>query len=309
MWTELNALLSNYTFQIVALGTGFLGLLSGVIGTYATLRKESLLGDALSHAALPGIGIAFLFVQRKEIWALMLGAAIAGLIATLLIQLMSKKTVIKFDSALSIILSSFFGLGLVILTYIQNNPTASQAGLSNFIFGQASGMLIRDVQLIAWIGLFLLAIVVLFWKEFKLFTFDPVFAQTLGFSGRLVNFLMSTSLIITIIIGLESVGVILITALLIGPSIAARQWSNKLLIVMSVAGVIGFISGVVGTFISSMGRQIPTGPTIVVVLSIFVLISLFFAPNRGLIAKKRVHHKRKKAFMEKVNTLQEEGDS
>lgn len=309
MWTQLNALLSNYTFQIVALGTGFLGLLSGVIGTYATLRKESLLGDALSHAALPGIGIAFLFVQRKEMWALMLGAAIAGLIATLLIQLMSKKTVIKFDSALSIILSSFFGLGLVILTYIQNNPTASQAGLSNFIFGQASGMLIRDVQLIAWIGLFLLAIVVLFWKEFKLFTFDPVFAQTLGFSGRLVNFLMSTSLIITIIIGLESVGVILITALLIGPSIAARQWSNKLLIVMSVAGVIGFISGVVGTFISSMGRQIPTGPTIVVVLSIFVLISLLFAPNRGLIAKKRANHKRKKAFMEKVNTLQEEGDS
>lgn len=305
MWADLSRLLNDYTFQIVALGTGFLGLTSGAIGTYATLRKESLLGDALSHAALPGIGIAFLIVERKEMWALLLGASIAGLIATVVIQLMSNKTVIKFDSALSIVLSSFFGLGVVILTYIQSNPSASQAGLSNFIFGQASGMLLQDVRLFGWIGVGLLLIVALFWKEFKLFTFDPIFAQTLGFSERLINFLMSTSLIITIIIGLESVGVILITALLVGPSVAARQWSNKLLFVMGLAGAIGFISGISGTFISSLGRQIPTGPSIVVVLSIFVLISLFFAPGRGIIARKREHRKRQKHFMKKLQELQE----
>jgi manganese/zinc/iron transport system permease protein len=305
MWSQIIALLNNYTFQVVALGTGFLGLLSGAIGTYATLRKESLLGDALSHAALPGICIAFLFVLRKELWVLLLGASIAGLVATFLIYLMSKKTVVKFDSALSLVLSSFFGLGLVILTYLQGNPNTNQSGLANFIFGQASAMLRRDVQMIAWIGFAMLVVVALFWKEFKLFTFDPTFARTLGFSGRLVEFLMSTLLVVTIIIGLEAVGVILITALLIGPSVAARQWSNKLIVVMSLAGLIGFLSGVIGTFVSSLGVRIPTGPTIVVVLSIFVLISLFFAPNRGIIAKHKRHQQRRKNFEKELKALKE----
>lgn len=305
MWNQINTLLNNYTFQVVALGTGFLGLLSGAIGTYATLRKESLLGDALSHAALPGICIAFLFVLRKELWVLLLGAAIAGLIATFLIYLMSKKTVVKFDNALSLILSSFFGLGLVILTYLQGNPSTNQSGLANFIFGQASAMLRADVQMIGWIGLGMLVVVALFWKEFKLFTFDPTFARTLGFSGRVVEFMLSGLLVLTIIIGLEAVGVILITALLIGPSIAARQWSNKLIVVMSLAGIIGFISGVVGTFISSLGVRIPTGPTIVVVLSVFVLFSLFFAPKRGIVAKHQNHKKRKRAFKKELEALKE----
>ena len=109
MFNQLSALLNDYTFQVVALGTGFLGLLSGVIGTYATLRKESLLGDALSHASLPGIGIAFLIIQRKDLVLLLLGAVISGMIATLIIQVMSRKTVVKLDSALSLVLSSCFG--------------------------------------------------------------------------------------------------------------------------------------------------------------------------------------------------------
>lgn len=306
MWNQLTLLLNDYTFQVVALGTGFLGLLSGVIGTYATLRKESLLGDALSHAALPGIGIAFLIVQRKELVALLAGAAVSGLIATYLIQIMSRKTVVKLDSALSLILSSFFGLGLVIVTFIQGSSNARQAGLMNFIFGQASAMLIRDVRLIAIVGSILLLLVVIFWKEFKLFTFDSAFARTLGFSANIVEFLLSTMIVLTIILGLESVGVILISALLIGPSIAARQWSNRLSVVMILAAFFGFISGVMGTMISSIGRNIPTGPTVVVILSVFVIISLLFSPKRGLIAKRQSHKKRQRAFMKDIRSLKEE---
>lgn len=306
MWNQLTILLNDYTFQVVALGTGFLGLLSGVIGTYATLRKESLLGDALSHAALPGIGIAFLIVQRKELVALLAGAAVSGLIATYLIQIMSRKTVVKLDSALSLILSSFFGLGLVIVTFIQGSSNARQAGLMNFIFGQASAMLIRDVRLIAIAGSILLLLVVVFWKEFKLFTFDSAFARTLGFSANIVEFLLSTMIVLTIILGLESVGVILISALLIGPSIAARQWSNRLSVVMILAAFFGFISGVMGTMISSIGRNIPTGPTVVVVLSVFVTISLLFSPKRGLIAKRRAHIKKQRAFMKAIRSLEKE---
>src|SRR5699024_10390545 len=135
----------------------------------------------------------------------------------------------------SLVLSSFFGLGLVILSAIQNNPNAQQAGLSNFIFGQASAMLASDVKMIASVGVLLLLCVLAFWKEFKVLTFDPMFSQTLTVSSRLIEFILSTLIVVTIILGLESVGVILISALLIGPSIAARQWSNRLGVVVTLA--------------------------------------------------------------------------
>ncbi len=305
MLNQLLTLFGDYTFQVVALGTGILGLLSGVIGTYATLRKESLLGDALSHAALPGIGIGFLLIQRKELWVLLLGALLSGLLATVIIQVMNRKTVVKLDSALSLILSSFFGLGLVILTAIQNNPNAQQAGLSNFIFGQASAMLSSDVQMIAAVGGLMLLMVVLFWKEFKVFTFDPMFAKTLTLPSRLVEFVLSTLIVVTIILGLESVGVILISALLVGPSIAARQWSNRLGIVMVIAAFVGFVSGVAGTFISSVGTHIPTGPTIVIVLSAIVFISLLFSPKRGILARQIQIKKREKDLMKQLSRGEE----
>ncbi|MFL2070810.1 metal ABC transporter permease [Marinilactibacillus psychrotolerans] len=306
MWNQMTLLFNDYTFQIVALGTGFLGFLSGVIGTYATLKKESLLGDALSHSALPGIGIGFLIIQSKELVGLLIGATISGLVATAIIQLMSKKSSVKFDSALSLVLSSFFGLGLVIMTHIQGRPNAQQAGLDSFIFGQASAMLVRDVRLIAIIGMIILLIVIVFWKEFKLFSFDPDFGRTLGFSGKFIEFIMSTMIVLTIILGLESVGVILVSALLIGPSVAARQWSNKLGIVLPLAGAIGFISGILGTIISSVGNRIPTGPSIVVVLSIFVIGSLFFSPERGIIAKRSTYKKQRKYFRKQIELLEEE---
>lgn len=306
MIEQLTLLLSDYTFQLVALGTGFLGLLSGIIGTYATLRKESLLGDALSHAALPGIAIGFLFIGRKEWLVLMIGAAVSGLFATFLIQWMSRKNVVKFDSALSLILSSFFGLGLVLLTYIQDQPNANQAGLDNFIYGQASSMLLSDVRMISMIGVVLLVLVAVFWKEFKLFTFDPVFAQTAGFSASILQFLLSTMMVLVIILGLESVGVILMSALVIGPSVAARQWTDRLSRVMGLAGIFGFLSGVIGTIFSSLGQQIPTGPTIVLVMSVFVAFSLFFAPNRGLIRKYISHKKQQQLYKKQIEVKKEE---
>ncbi|MER2064079.1 MAG: iron chelate uptake ABC transporter family permease subunit [Alkalibacterium sp.] len=305
MFSGILSVLSDYTFQLVALGTGIIGLLSGVIGTYATLRKESLLGDALSHAALPGIGLAFVMIQRKELLYLMIGALLSGLVATALIQVITKKTLVKLDSTLSLILSSFFGLGLVVLTAIQNNPNAQQAGLNSFIFGQASAMLRRDVQLIASVGVILLVLVVLFWKEFKCYTFDPMFSRSLGFSSRLIEFLLSMMIVLTIIIGLESVGVILISALLIGPSIAARQWTHRLSRVMILAGLTGLLSGVIGTLISSMGENIPTGPVIVVVVSLFVFGSLLFAPKQGLVAKRIAKRKKETYFLKRLNELKE----
>lgn len=290
------SIFQDYTFQVVALGTGLLGLMSGVIGSFTTLQKESLLGDALSHAALPGVIIGFMLIGRKEWLFLLGGAAVSGLVATALIQWMSKSGIVKFDSALSLILSSFFGFGLVLMTYVQQQPNADQAGIENFIYGQASSMLMRDVQMLAiasGIGLFL---IIIFWKEFKLYTFNKQYAQTLGLNTQFIQFLISTLMIITIILGLEAVGVILMSALLVGPAVGARQWTNRLSVMVTLAGTFGLVSGVIGTLISSMYIQIPTGPSIVVILSSIVFFSLFFAPKRGILATKREQQLKKKKY-------------
>lgn len=304
MIQSLSDLFLDHTFQVVALGTAFLGLLSGVVGTLATLKQESLLGDVLSHSALPGIGIAFILLSKKNLIIMLIGAALAGGLATVLINWMKKKSIIKGDSAMSLILSSFFGLGLVLMTYIQRQPNGHQAGLENFIYGQASAMLMRDIKLSVVIASVFLIILVLFWKEIKVFIFDPTFAHTMGLSAVFLNGLVSLMIVVTIVIGLESVGVVLMSSLLIAPSIAARQWSDRMGVVAVLAGVFGFLSGLIGSFISSIGARIPTGPTIVLVASLFVLVSLLVAPKRGLLARFFNQRKQKNKLLEAAKALE-----
>lgn len=296
MMENIFLIFQDYTFQIVAIGTGILGLMSGVIGSFTTLQKESLLGDALSHAALPGVVIGFMLIGRKEWLFLLGGAAISGLIATGVIQWMSKSGAIKFDNALSLILSSFFGLGLVLLTYVQRQSNANQAGLENFIYGQASSMLYRDVKILAITSVIGLFFILVFWKELKIYTFDKKYAQTLGLNTTVIQLIISSIMIITIILGLESVGVILMSGLLVGPAVGARQWTNRLDVMVILAGIFGLFSGVTGTLISSMYTQIPTGPSIVVVLSLIVFFSLLFAPRRGILVTRREHRLKRKKY-------------
>lgn len=309
MIDELLYILQDYTFQIVALGTGLLGLLSGVIGSFTTLQKESLLGDALSHAALPGIIIGYMVIGRKEWLFLLGGATISGLISTAVIQWLSKSGKVKFDNALSLTLSSFFGLGLVLMTYLQRIPDGDQAGIDNFIYGQASSMLLRDVEILIVAVIIALVLIILFWKELKVYTFDKQYARTLGLNTTFIQGLISVIMIVTIILGLESVGVILMSALLVGPAVAARQWTNRLNIMVILSGSFGLISGVTGTLISSLYTQIPTGPTIVVVLSIITFFSLLFAPKRGVISKKRSYNKSRKEYaLMTLERKEREGD-
>lgn len=275
--------LTDYTFRIVSLGSMLLGIISGVLGTFAVIRKQSLLGDAVSHSALPGIALAFLFTQTKRTEVLLLGALISGLLSTFLIVNISKYSRVKFDSALALVLSVFFGGGMVLLTYIQKIPNANQAGLEKFIFGQASTLLKRDVQIIGVLGVLLIFIVILFWKEFKLVSFDEDFAQSIGFSTEKITALLFFIIVTSIIIGLQTVGVILMSAMLTAPAVAARQWTDKLSLMVILSAFFGGVSGVVGTIFSSVISKLPTGPTIVIVISTIVLISLTLAPNRGLI--------------------------
>lgn len=291
-------LLQDYTFQTVALGSALLGLISGVLGSFAVLRKQSLLGDGISHAALPGIVMAFLLLGAKHTEVLLLGALISGLLATILIVAIVKHTRIKFDGALALIMSAFFGLGLSLLTYVQKIPNSNQAGLSRFIFGQASALLRRDIIVMAVVGAVLLVLLFLFWKELKLFAFDSEFAETLGFAPNKLNLLLSAMIVLAIIIGLQTVGVILMSAMLVAPAVAARQWTNKLWVMVFLAAIFGALSGVVGTMISSIIPRMPTGPAIVVVVSTLVLVSILFAPGRGILHRVYRRQNNKRLFLE-----------
>lgn len=281
----LQLILTDYTLQTVSLGAALLGIISGVLGSFAVIKKQSLLGDAVSHSALPGIALAFLFTQSKKIEVLLLGALIAGFISTYLIISIVKYSKIKFDSALALVLSVFFGFGVVLLTYIQKMPNANQAGLDKFIFGQASTLLKRDVRVMSILGIILISLVMIFWKEFKIISFDEEFAESLGFPTKKINILLSAMIVTSIIVGLQTVGVILMSAMLIAPAVAARQWTDKLSLMVVLSAIFGAISGVIGTIISSVIPKLPTGPTIVIVISVIVIISLTFAPKRGLIWK------------------------
>ena len=278
-------ILTDYTLQIVSLGSALLGIISGVLGSFAVIRKESLLGDAVSHSALPGIALAFILTGTKNTEVLLLGALISGLVATLIIMGISKYSKIKFDSALALVLSVFFGGGLVLLTYIQKIPNANQAGLDKFIFGQASTLLMRDVKIIAISGAILLVLVLIFWKEFKIVSFDIDFAESLGFNTRKITLLLFAMIVVAIIIGLQTVGVILMSAMLTAPAVAARQWTDKLHVMVILPALFGAIAGIGGTIISSLVSKLPTGTMIVIIVSIIVIISLTLAPNRGLIWK------------------------
>ncbi len=290
-------ILQSYTTQMVLLGTALLGLASGIAGTFAVLRKESLIGDGLSHAALPGVVIAFLLTGIKDIEVLITGAAFSSIAAAWLITITVENSKIKFDGALATILSAFFGLGMVLLTYLQSLNNAGQAGLSKFIFGQAATILARDVYITSAAALIIIVLTALFWKELKLISFDVEYAKTLQIPVTFTLILYRSLLIMTIIIGIQSVGAILISSLLIAPAVGARQWTNKLGTMCILAGLFGMVSAIGGTIWSTTVQKLPTGPAIIVILSAIVLLSLIFAPNRGILWQYRKNKQSKRALL------------
>jgi manganese/zinc/iron transport system permease protein len=273
-----------------AAGTAVLGLVAGVVGSFAVLRRQSLQGDAVAHAALPGVAAAFLVGARAPL-ALVVGGAVAGWLAMQVVSLVTRRSRIPFDTALAGVLAVFFGLGLVFFTYIQRNVTgAALTPLERYLFGQAAYIRGPDLWIIGGFGSLALVAVIAFWKPFKVVSFDPAFAASLGLPVRVVELLITTLTVITVVIGLKAVGVVLMTALLIAPAVAARQWSDRLGRVVPLAGAFGAVAGAVGTIGSHLlsyefprSGSVPTGPTIVLCASALVLLSMMFGTARGWI--------------------------
>jgi manganese/zinc/iron transport system permease protein len=283
-------LFSDYTLRSIALGAAVLGIVSGILGCFAVLRRQALLGDAMSHAALPGVILAFMLTGSRAPLILVLGAAIAGWLGALAVLTIVRMSRIKEDSAFGIVLSVFFAFGMVLLTILQRSGQGGQAGLDKYLFGQAAALVTSDVITIVALGTIVLALLVLLWKEFKLLSFDPDYAASLGYPVRTLDILLTSLIVMAIVIGLQLVGVVLMSAMLVAPAVAARQWTNRLGAMALLAGGFGASAGVVGAVVSATGRGLSTGPVIVVCISVVVLVSLLIAPGRGLLWE-WLHHR------------------
>ncbi|PKR79314.1 manganese ABC transporter [Halalkalibacillus sediminis] len=282
MWQTL----LNSNTQWVLLSTLILGIAAGTVGCIVYWRKQSLMSDALAHAALPGVVIAFLLIGEKNLFILIIGATISALLGALFIQWIQSSTRITEDTAMGMVLSVFFGLGIMLLTIVNRSAGGNQSGLDSFIFGQAAAMVRSDVYTMLSFALVVIFVVFVGFKEWKIYLFDPSFAKGLGLSLTWMNALYIGLLVITIVIGIQAVGVILIAALLIIPSVSARYWTNAFKYMLVLSAVFGGISGATGTLISALGSNLPTGPFIVIVASTIFFISLIFGKEKGLLIQK-----------------------
>jgi len=288
MIEAMASLFESSALRTVAMCAVALGVIAGAVGSFAVLRRQSLQGDAVSHAALPGVAIVFLLGVREPGW-LILGAAISGWVAMVLVGAIVRGSRVPFDAALGGALAVFFGLGLVLLTWMQRHmPSSNASALERYLFGQAALMRDADLRTILGFGGVALLCLALMWKEFKLLAFDPDFARVLGFPTRRLDLLLTTLTTIAVVIGLQAVGVVLMTALLIAPAAAARQWTDRLGRMVILAGFFGGLAGFAGVVLSHSAsaaakRAVATGPTIVLCATAIMAVSLVLGSSRGLL--------------------------
>ncbi|MFL0684191.1 MAG: iron chelate uptake ABC transporter family permease subunit [Algoriphagus aquaeductus] len=277
-----------FTFQDpsitwVVLGITLLGIGSAYVGTFSFLDKKALLGDAISHAVLPGICLGFILAGEKNPVYIVTGAFLSGALATFLSSWLRKNTKLSEDTIIATILSVFFGVGIVMLTGLQKSGNPEIAGLNSFIFGNAIGISESDLMIYGGLSLTIIMVLTLFLKEFRLMVFDPEYGKAIGFPMEAIRFLFNVLMILAVVIGIQAIGVVLMAALLITPGAAARFWTDRLHPLLILAASFSIVSGILGTYISFVIPQMPTGPWVVVFLSLIALLSFMFSPKSGII--------------------------
>ncbi|MEL7048609.1 MAG: metal ABC transporter permease [Pseudomonadota bacterium] len=285
---------SGYNASLVAIGATLLGITAGSGGTFLFLRKRALVSDAIAHATLPGIGIAFICMvalggDGRNLTGLLIGSAVTATAGLLIVEWMTRATRLDEDAAIGAVLSVFFGFGVVLLTVIQNLSSGRQAGLESFLLGSTAGMLFEDAVLIAVGGAIVLTAIYALRRPLTLVAFDPEYASSTGINVRQMDLAMMGIVMAVTVVGLKIVGLILVVAMLIIPAVTARFWSEQTDRVVWMAGIVGGLSGYVGSAISVAQPGMPTGPVIVLVCFTLFVLSLLFAPGRGVIASLRRH--------------------
>jgi manganese/zinc/iron transport system permease protein len=277
--------LSDPNVRYVVLGSVLLTASSAIVGSFTFLNKRALVGDAIAHAVLPGICLGFLMAGNKNPLALILGAFVTGWLSLVIVDFVTRRTRIKEDTAIGLILSVFFGIGIFLLTIIQKSGNASQSGLDHFLFGKAAALVGSDLYAFGAVAVILLITVFLLFKEFSLMAFDKAYAQSIGFPIRTLELVLTSLIVLAVVIGIQAVGVVLMAAILITPAAAARFWTDKITVMFLLASVFGAFSGLSGAYISYVAPSMPTGPWIVIVISFIAFFSFFFAPRRGILSR------------------------
>ncbi len=295
----------GYNATLVAVGAGLLGLSAGVAGTFLFLRKRALVSDAISHATLPGVALAFIVMvafggDGRNLFGLMLGSALAAGLGLLNVNWLTARTRLAEDAAIGAVLSVYFGFGVVLLTVIQTMTAGRQAGLDVFLLGSTAGMLRTDAIIIAAGGALTLALTALLRRWLVLTAFDPGYAAAVGIDPKRADLALMGLVLAVTVVGLKVVGLILIVALLILPPVAARFWTDRAGLMAMISGVLGGISGAAGSVISASAPDLPTGPIIVLVAFALFAASLLVAPRRGLLARFGAHLR----FRERVHRRQ-----
>lgn len=278
---------AGFNSAVVLAGTTFFGIAAGNIGTFALFRKRALVCDALSHCALPGIATAFIVlsfigVENKTLGVLLFGGALSGLLGIFAIQYFTKASRLKEDAVIAVVLGVFFGFGVVLLSIIQTMHTGSEAGLNHFIYGQTASMHRSDAIISGVLSVVSIVSVILFLKEFRMVCFDASYAVSQGWPVTLIDLLMMAIIVLVTLVGFQSVGLLLIVALLIIPPVSARFWSENLTTIAMLSSLFGGLSGYLGATFSSLSPRMPAGAVIVLTAGIFFVISFLFAPQRGL---------------------------
>ncbi len=269
----------------VLIGTSVLGFSCGIVGILVVLSKKALIVDAISHAVLPGICIGFMFTGVKDPLYLSLGGMLAGAVAVYLVDWISRISRIKKDASIAISLSVLFSFGVILLNIIQHSGNSNQSGLTDFLFGKAATIIKSDLYFFGVVFSIVTIILLLFYQHFKITLFDTGFARAIGLSERFSQSLISGLVIISTAVGIQTVGIILMSALLITPASAALFWTNNFKKAIVLSGLIATLSSIFGVFISFLSPDMPTGPWIIVVLSFFALFSAFLS-RKGIITKK-----------------------
>lgn len=279
----------GYNASLVAVGAALLGAASGITGTFLFLRKRALVSDAVSHATLPGVCVAFLVMvalggEGRNLAGLLIGSAISAGIGLWCMNWLTRNTRLAEDAAIGAVLSVFFGFGIVLLTVIQTLGVGRQAGLEGFLLGSTAGMLMSDAMVIAGGGAAVLLVILLARRPMTMVAFDPEYAAARGLPVGKIDMLMMGLVMAVTVVGLKVVGLILIVALLIIPAVTARFWTERAEHVVALAGALGAVAAYVGAALSASAPNLPTGPIIVLVSFALFALSLLVAPNRGVLA-------------------------
>lgn len=295
LWEFLS--MADANVRYVTFGSVLLAASSAVVGCFTVLRKRALVGDAVAHAVLPGVCLAFMLTGEKNPLVLLLGSFLTGWLSLIVIDFITAKSRIKEDTAIGLVLSVFFGIGILFLTSIQHSGNENQSGLDKFLFGNAAALVGQDLVTFGAVAVILLLSVVLFYKEFKLISFDVAFARTIGLPVKRLELLLTTLTVLAVVVGIQSVGVVLMSAMLITPAAAARFWTDRLGVMIVIAALMSAFCGAAGAFVSYSAPAMPTGPWIVMLLSLLAIMSFIFAPKTGLMARFLLQRKVRRQMM------------